>query len=205
VTSFSQYNEDSLVADFFGSHVGTFLDLGAANGISGSNTRRLALNGWSGWMVEPLHCQFSELLENYRELPSVNLLNCAISSDARILKFTTDGHLSTGACWQVERRKTETPGLSCHYLASITPASLWQLTGQRPFDFVSIDCEGLDQEIILASHQLLKDTRLLCYEMGRPNGPYDPAYEASMHHAVSLLGFTRIIGTTTGNTLAARP
>ena len=45
---FSQYNEDEIITEFFGNYAGTFLDVGAYDGISDSNTHALSLKNWRG-------------------------------------------------------------------------------------------------------------------------------------------------------------
>jgi len=51
--TYSQNNEQQVILDYFGEHyIGTFLDLGCNDGQTFSNTRALALNGWSGVLVD---------------------------------------------------------------------------------------------------------------------------------------------------------
>ena len=49
----SQNLEEKYILDYFGSFVGTFLDLGCNDCKTFSNTRALAERGWSGILVDP--------------------------------------------------------------------------------------------------------------------------------------------------------
>lgn len=50
---YSQNKEEEVILKYFGDEVGNFLDIGSNDGITFSNTRALALNGWKGIFVDP--------------------------------------------------------------------------------------------------------------------------------------------------------
>lgn len=61
--SFSQFDEEGAIAEAFaGKPLGRFLEIGAWDPITFSNTRALVLAGWEGVMVEPSPGPFVELL-----------------------------------------------------------------------------------------------------------------------------------------------
>jgi hypothetical protein len=49
--SYSQNKEEEVILNYFNGHVGTFVDLGANDGITFSNTRALAERGWKGVLI----------------------------------------------------------------------------------------------------------------------------------------------------------
>jgi len=61
---YSQNNEEDVILNYFGSFVGTFLDCGANDGVTLSNTRALAERGWCGVLVEPSPKAYARLKEN---------------------------------------------------------------------------------------------------------------------------------------------
>ena len=63
---FSQRDEEQVILDHFGDRVGTFLDVGAYDGITFSNTHALALKGWSGVCVEASPSCFVKLMKILR-------------------------------------------------------------------------------------------------------------------------------------------
>lgn len=50
---YSQNLEETYILNYFGDHVGTFLDLGCNDCLTFSNTRALSLKGWRGVFVDP--------------------------------------------------------------------------------------------------------------------------------------------------------
>lgn len=203
-TDYSQWGEQKIVLDFFkGKAEGTFLDLGAFDGVTGSNTRALAELGWTGVMVEASPFAFAELVEEMRPFQEVRLVNAAV--------------LPVGGltAWQETHSQVSTAEVDDHvaplvkhrfHVAVATPQAILAAFGGH-FDFVSVDVEGMDLDVIRVLGPLLADTRLLCYETRRPNRPPEPEYVACMKAALAVHGFTRVVGETnggSGNTLVAK-
>jgi len=81
---YSQYGQDAFLEKIFKKKLGTFLDIGAYDGITFSNTYFLesSLN-WKGICVEPNPIPFSKLKEVRK---SINV-NCGIGTANKQLKF----------------------------------------------------------------------------------------------------------------------
>jgi hypothetical protein len=58
-----------------------FVDIGAANGVSWSNTCLLAVKGWEGLSVEYNSESFAELAEEYKTFSGVNLSRCMVTPE----------------------------------------------------------------------------------------------------------------------------
>lgn len=74
----SQSGEEVIVSEIMrriGVGTGFFVDVGAGDGIEGSNTRALAERGWAGLMVEGDRARARALAEGLRSLPSVAALH----------------------------------------------------------------------------------------------------------------------------------
>ncbi|MFA5154033.1 MAG: FkbM family methyltransferase [Clostridia bacterium] len=84
---YSQHKQDEFIIDYFKSKKnGIFLDIGAHDGITLSNTYTLETEfGWTGLCFEPMPHEFEKLHENRKY--SVNY-NCAIYDTEGIEKFT---------------------------------------------------------------------------------------------------------------------
>ena len=82
----SQYGEDEFILTFFGDHKGRFLDVGAYDGCTFSNTGQLAERGWSGVCVEPSPSAFP-YLARYHDLHDVLCLNAAVTVAAKWVPF----------------------------------------------------------------------------------------------------------------------
>jgi FkbM family methyltransferase len=204
---YSQYEEEIIIAEFFGPNfIGRFLDIGAADGVRNSNTRLLATKGWHGCLVEPLPRQFTELLAVYGERCDITLVNAAITPHGRPAQFFTgrEGQLSTVDTVTSSLGNMRPWFTQQFWIPSMTPGDLREIAGEQPFDFVSLDCEGLDLEIAKVSKVLLAGTKLFCYESDRPGQPPSLEYEAQWKEVIAELGFSRLIGKTKGNTFVAR-
>lgn len=65
---YSENNEQEIIEKFFPKrNHGLLLDIGANQGVSGSNSLGLLERGWQGVLVEPNHQKYTELIKNYKE------------------------------------------------------------------------------------------------------------------------------------------
>lgn len=165
--NYSQNNEQQVILDYFGEHFkGTFLDLGANDGQTLSNTRALALNGWSGMLVDASANATNKASLLYNGNNSVEVVNVAIAPYKGFIKFYESGtHLggedvslvstiieSEKKRW-VKEQFTEVQ-VPCDTVANI-------ING-RTFDFISIDIEGMDFEVLSAID--LTGVKMVCVE-----------------------------------------
>jgi FkbM family methyltransferase len=169
--NFSQNNEQEIILDYFKNQpTGTFLDIGANDGETLSNTRALALYGWNGVCIEPMPEAFSKLETLYTDSPFIECHNIAIGRKSGMADFYQSGtHLNKGDS-----------GL----LSTLDPNEIkrWQGTEdfekiqvkclcwndfyntKRHFDFISIDAEGLDLYILKQMDLRVMQTKLVCVE-----------------------------------------
>ncbi len=142
---------------------GNFLDIGAHDGESLSNTRALALSGWSGTLVEPNPNLFLRLIERYGQDPKITLINAAMSDDSGLARFFYDGshyQYSSSIAENVKELFPDTPFTASYLVNAISPKDL----EVQKFDFVSIDTEGYDLPILAALRGILNETTLICIE-----------------------------------------
>ena len=202
----SQWGEHEIILNYFGRFVGRFLDLGAYDGVTGSNSRGLSDRDWSGVCVEASAYNFTKLVENHRLNEKITCVNAAVMpTSGLVMIHDTLGQVATCKAnpsidqW-VQRR---------YYVAGITPNQIVAALGDH-WDFVSIDIEGLDLEVLRVSECLLSKTRLICFEDAPPCAGFQLEYYTAIRAVLSAYGFTREIGRTTNservaNTLLARP
>jgi FkbM family methyltransferase len=140
------------------------VDLGAADGITGSNSYKLINNfGWNAVLVEPLKPFYNYLLELYKDNNNVEILNyaCDIEEKETEIKY---------------RSFDEAIGLSSLVLnwensQKIESKKFNTLVKQKRIDFLSIDCEGKDFDIIKDINFDEYDIEIICCE--RSNNDYD--------------------------------
>jgi FkbM family methyltransferase len=144
---------------------GRFLDIGAGDGETYSNTRALALAGWQGVCVEPAAWAFAKLLDLY-DGTDVRCCSAVVTAETcgpMTFLYTQDDHLSTvepehAEVWSGVPFKTTTA-------AAFTVAQLldWFELGAS---VVSIDAEGRTNEIVRAysQHPAWEQVDVICYE-----------------------------------------
>jgi FkbM family methyltransferase len=162
---YSQNNEQDIILQYFGSRKGFFLDIGANDGITLSNTYALQLQLWSGVLVEPSEEAFNRIIT----YPSVHKYNVAIGTEDGHCTFHEMGnHLNAGDVSLLSTiKKTELkrwPGVEFkERMTEVwTYKTLLKHSRYKFFDFISIDAEGVDYEIL---EQIdLKYTDMVCIE-----------------------------------------
>src|ERR1700743_573350 len=94
--AYSQNNEESIILEYFKGNKGFFLDLGANDGKTLSNSLALVERGWQGGGVEasPLACDRLEKLHGRRkDEVGVQVLNVAVGSYDGDIELNESGEL----------------------------------------------------------------------------------------------------------------
>ena len=84
---YGQLGQDLLALDFFRSYPAeskVFLDIGAFDGISFSNTRLLFEEGWSGVCIEPCSKNYKKLELLYKDTPVVTVKAAATDYEGEL-------------------------------------------------------------------------------------------------------------------------
>jgi FkbM family methyltransferase len=145
---YSQNDEEKHIVEFFGEDSsGRFLDIGAYDGVTFSNVRRLWELGWSGVLVEPNPASFKALMKN----------NAAIGPERCLMPFhTSNDAVSTlseahKAIWEKDAkyRKIHVCVVEVAHLIANFPG---------PYRFINLDVEGMNFELL----QLLPLDDLSC-------------------------------------------
>lgn len=189
---YSQWGEQKFISEFFAGHRGRFLDIGAFDGLTGSNTRSLSDNGWSGVLVEASPFIFQRLVENHRGNDKMQFVNAAMMPSAGLVTFHDSGS-QVATCKQdhgvsefVRRR---------YAISAITPEMLAQHMG-GDYDFVSLDIEGMDLPVIREMGLVLSKARLLCVEDTIPACQFSDTYYDELMSACAAHGFSKVVGRT---------
>jgi FkbM family methyltransferase len=171
VRSYSQNNEQDVILNFFGSHVGRFLDIGAFDGVELSNTRALAELGWSGIMVEPSPPCLVRLIESVKGFNSrVEVWACAVSGSAGMAKLSMSSDISRVWANSIEPTFPEDyiPG-KINVPVYVPTVSIRTILSGNDFNFISIDAEWKDLEILRDTPQGIPGCELLCIEPSDSN------------------------------------
>lgn len=196
---YSQFDEERVIVEFFGDRPGKFLDVGAFDGVTMSNTRCLLEMGWSGVLVEPAPSNVAKLVKNTEQFANkVVVIQAAVAGS---------GYRDFTKLWM-----DRTPGnehsnnvvLHPELIPNPSPVNLqvacmpmFELYRWWTFDFISIDTDWQDFAVLKSMPVgMLVDCRLLCIETR--NQPE----RDKMKDYLSRLGF-KVIHETLPNIIAA--
>lgn len=143
---FPPEQEQALIQEFFGpDRPGFFVDVGAANPQFGSQTWHLEQAGWSGIVIEPR----PDMAEQLRRGRQVTVYEVACSSPANVGRMMTL-HLRGG--YSSLSENLVVAGLQPRGTVEVAIRTLDDLLAQSkapvPIDFVSIDVEGHEIEVL---------------------------------------------------------
>jgi FkbM family methyltransferase len=170
----SQNKEEEAILKYFGEHKGTFLDIGSNDGITLSNTRALAELGWCGVLVEPAPIAFRKLKSLYESEKKgcFYLYNCAIGNNNGTAVLHDSGSLLKKG--DTSLVSTLVPSEKKRFESVLTYEEVevkvyrWKTFFNRltikKFDFVSIDCEGLDLDILKQMDIDALEIKVFCIE-----------------------------------------
>lgn len=199
---YSQNQEEKIILEYFGSETGTFIDIGANDGVTFSNTRALAERGWRGVLVEPSPQAFEKLKSLYNGHKGFYTYPYAISGHNGKAMLQESGPLCSAAdiglvsTFHAEEKARFSK--SVRYSPIEVKTFRWKTFLNRlsvkEFDFVSMDCEG--DELNILPQMDLSATRMICIEW---NGKQDLKTEYEKY----LDGFN-LIYTSAENLIYAR-
>lgn len=141
-----------------------FLDIGAADGKTFSNTHRLALLGWRGTVVEPQPNCLIGLTALYADNPNIHVVNAALSPSEEFTPFYDDGG---GMVATIDEDHRELwAGQAKFRRTYVAPVSWMKLLRAfpGPYDLVSIDVEGNNFSVFASMPVELVRPRLIVVE-----------------------------------------
>jgi FkbM family methyltransferase len=161
---YSQNDEEKWILEAVGNTPGNFLDIGAYDGKTFSNTYRLVELGWSGICVEPAPTVFPALFNLHKSNEKVKCINAAVvpSGPSKLMAFfdSNGDALGTLSCDHVAKWSPYAKFSPCW----VYPISMVDLINQIPedFDFVNIDVEGISTNLFESFVRNYKGNRLKC-------------------------------------------
>lgn len=155
---YSQYNQDNFADKFFKRKKGGFfIDIGAHDGVSFSNTFFLEKErGWNGICIEPIPDIFEKLVKNRR---SINI-NCCVAQNKGYVKFRRVygyNEMLSGILDLMGQEHAEQIEKDCKQtgdnfkdilIESKNINEIFEEFKVKRIDFLSIDTEGAEFEII---------------------------------------------------------
>lgn len=161
----SQNNEEHYILNHFDGNGGRFLCIGAFDGKTFSNTYALSLKGWEGICIEPSPTAFVALMQTYEGNPNVRLVNAAIShKETGLVDFAdSKGDAISTTSASHEERWSKIIKYQHIYVNTITIREVLRVFGEH-FDFISLDVEGTNLEILQTIPLDIINPSLICIE-----------------------------------------
>jgi len=171
--TYSQNGEDLVVKSYFGDFKGTLLSIGENDGIKFSNAFALIRSGWEALLVEPSNNVFPELKELHTLNDKVICVQVAIGNENGEVAFYDSGieeihggaksllatmSVPDKAKWEKVVDFTETK------VNVVTFKELLKTTSYKTFDFISIDAEGFDVDILKQMDLVYLQCKAVCIE-----------------------------------------
>lgn len=170
--AYSQNREEEFILDYFKDFTGSFLSIGENDGETLSNVRALALKGWCGVMVEPAPIAFAKLKKLYEDNKKgcFYLYDCAIGDHNGKTILHDSGSLfnkgDTSLVSTIKKEETARFSSVLSYNEVEVKCFKWKTFLNRlyikKFDFVSLDAEGMDAEIL--NQMDVSEVKCLCIE-----------------------------------------
>lgn len=196
VKHYSQCGQDGFVVSLFGEkRGGTFLDIGAHDGVSFNNTCFLerAL-GWSGICVEPHPTSFERLKRN-RSCVCVNTAVAAHSGNAQFLQVEGQGSMLSGLI------DTHSDAPHAHEYAAAhdaevrlidvearTVAELLSSHGLRTVDYINLDIEGGELDVLKTIDLRGLAVEVLSVENNYPDNRIEGYLHTQGYRLMAILG-----------------
>lgn len=181
MVSYAQNFEDVILERLFHDvEQGFYVDIGACHPIHDSVTQHFYLRGWSGINIEPQPELFAEF---ERARPRDTNLNICIGRTAgrKTLFITADRGTST-LDYRLAERYQQNGRVERELEVNLLPLNdLWrQYVQQRRVDFLKIDVEGFEEEILASADFGLITPRLILIEAVQPQSQM-PSHGAWEH------------------------
>jgi FkbM family methyltransferase len=161
---FSQFGEDAILPYIFDADfIGTYVEVGAFHPMNLSNTYRLYHKGWSGLAIEP-NPKAIDLFSRFR--PRDQFIQCAVGRESGTVEMSMFADAAFNCTSeQIDhvperlRQDVKTVQVPIRPLSEIINSA-----GVKKVDFLSIDCEGNDMNVLLSNDWKLIKPTAICVE-----------------------------------------
>jgi FkbM family methyltransferase len=174
----AQFEQDRIAHELCGTWAGTFIDIGATDGITRNNTYALERDyEWNGICIEPVLHSYVELRKNRKCLT----LHAAVTGNNRVgvARFFEDPGNHEVSKLQ-ESAKNLITCVSLNHVAAIL---------NRPIDYLSIDTEGAELEILASFDFYRYPVHVINFEHNDHWGPAQKANKAAIETLLIVNGY----------------
>ena len=170
---FSQYGQPELIRKYLPKAASRWVvDVGAHDGIDGSNSRGFILEGWQALLIEPLPSVFEQLRENTAPFDNVILEQCACAESEGEASFHIgldgpDGQ--TSSLCEDEVWKSNRSGHAISVQVRRLDSLLKKHNCPADFALLLVDAEGMDFEVLRSLDFSRYRPAVICTEIYQSN------------------------------------
>lgn len=149
--SYSQLGQDVEVLKFYGfKKRGYYIEVGASDGVSISNTLLLDKKGWKGICVEPIPSKFAQLKQNRPNAICINAPLYSESGTEVVFDICHSSDFLSGISQHIDKHKqTVDNGKTQLKMTTMTLNEILKECKAPPFiEYLSLDTEGSEYEIL---------------------------------------------------------
>lgn len=166
-----QQRLDQLFTSLFGQKTdGTFVEVGASNGIDCGIMTPLADLGWKGLCIEPNRQSAYTCLQNHQNNPNVKVVNKAAGSNRKRVEVFGEGHGATVNSEYIEASKQISWSVPMRKTCEVWQDTLDAILEEENYtpgeiDVMSIDVEGHETEVFKGFDLAKWKPKMLMVEM----------------------------------------
>lgn len=163
----SQNNEAEIVINYFNGRIGALLSLGENDGTNLSNSYDLIQLGWAADLFEPIKGNADKIVVTHIDNPKVNVFTHGIANKTGSFPLYVTGGSVIAV---LDKKLLDEWGYEMQYemVASFYtfPDAWYKLLHKRKYNFITIDCEGLDWDILQQMDLSELGCECICLEQG---------------------------------------
>ena len=157
--TYSQFGEDEIIIKYFKNFIGKYVDIGCYHPIKYSNTALLYKKGWTGINID-LNKTTIDLF-NFTRLRDKNIFAC-LSDREKIVDMYIDNEFS--ALNSIYKNNIKNHKIKKYQKIKINTKVFSNVVKEK-FDFLNIDCEGNDYNILKTIDLKKFNPKIICIEV----------------------------------------
>ena len=161
--TYSQFGEDTIIIKYFKNFIGKYVDIGCYHPIKYSNTALLYKKGWTGINID-LNKTTIDLF-NFTRLRDKNIFAC-LSDREKIVDMYIDNEFS--ALNSINNHNIKKFEIKKYQKIKIKTKVFSSIVKEK-FDFLNIDCEGNDYNILKTINLKKFKPKIICIEVSKRN------------------------------------
>ena len=167
---YGQNQEDKYILEYFKGQTGLFLEVGAFNPITFSNTRALVELQWKGIYIEPSPTCFEAFVKEYNDNKNISLIKAALGNKDGLVKFY-DSIGDALSSTSVQHKEKWEAGYDVKFneievlMVSVTSFTEKLLIQGNEIDFLNLDVESTNIELFnLFPDWFWEQLKMICIE-----------------------------------------